>query len=70
MIKENRRLIDDTLGPDAKSNEINQDKEKLRELEMKVNKMKMVSQNMNLEVQNKELLSRDHFKSSEAYKSK
>jgi len=37
---------------------------------MKVNQMKMVSQNLNLDVQNKELLSKDHFKNSEAYRSK
>ena len=50
MIRQNRRLVDDTLGPDAKSNELAQDQEKLKQLELEVSQMKMVSQNMNLDV--------------------
>ena len=70
MISENRRLVDDTLGMDARNEELNKDQQKLKQLEMKVNQMKMVSNNMNLEVQNKELLSQQHFKNSQDYKSK
>lgn len=64
MISQNGRLVNDTFRQDQKDNEINEDQQKLKELEMKVNKMKMVSNNINLEVQNKELLSKEHFKSS------
>ena len=70
MISENGRLVNDTFGQDEKNNEINEDQQKLKELEMKVNKMKMVSNNINLDVQNKELLSKEHFKSSQDYRSK
>tara|TARA_B110000285_G_C14835889_1_gene473058 strand:+ start:484 stop:696 length:213 start_codon:yes stop_codon:yes gene_type:complete len=70
MISQNGRLVNDTFRQDQKDNEINEDQQKLKELEMKVNKMKMVSNNINLEVQNKELLSKEHFKSSQDYRSK